>query len=170
MLFRQSRWLFRASLVVIAALGVSTFAATRVHAARAPLHAADASAAPNQTSPGAGTYTGKVVQNGPTLILKGKDGERQVSVAPGAPVLRDHKTTTIDKLKKGDTVTVTLNAQGVVERLDATSGGTSAGDVLKWLIPLIVLAIVVAAVAWWLATRRRSGPLHGAHLGRPHHV
>jgi len=169
-LFRQPRWLLRASLVVIAALGVSTFAATRVHAARTPLQAADAGAAVNQTSPGAGTYTGKVVQNGPTLILKGKDGERQVSVAPGAPVLRDHKTTTIDKLKKGDTVTVTLNAQGVAERLDANSGGTSAGDVLKWLIPLIVLVIVVAAVAWWLATRRRSGHLHGAHLGRPHHV
>lgn len=170
MYLTQSRWLFRASLVVIAALGVSTFAVARVHAARAPLYPAAASAAPNQTSPGAGTYTGKVVQNGPTLILKGKDGDRQISVAPGAPVLRDHKTTTIDKLKKGDTVTVTLNAQGVAERLDATSGGTSAGDVLKWLIPLIILAIVVAAVAWWLATRRRSGRLHGAHLGRAHHV
>lgn len=166
----QSRWLYRASLVVVAALGLSTLAVAHVHAATTPAFPPAASVAPNQTTPDAGTYTGKVVQNGPTLILKGKDGERQVSVAPGAPVLRDHKTTTIDKLKKGDTVTVTLNARGVGERLDATSGGTSAADVLKWLIPLIILAIIVAVVAWWLATRKRSGRWHGAHLGRPHHV
>lgn len=166
----QSRWLFRVSLIVIAALGVSTLAVSRVHAAAAPAFPPGATTAVHQTAPGAGTYTGKVVQNGPTLILKGKDGERQVNVASGAPVLRNHKTTTIDKLKKGDTVTATLNTQGVAERLDANSGGTSAGDVLWWLIPLIILAIIVAAIAWWLATRNRSGRWHGANLGRPHHV
>ncbi len=145
-------------------------AVARAHAATAPASPAHAAITLNQTAPGAGTYTGKVVQNGPTLILKGKDGERQIAVALGAPVLRDHKTTTIDKLKQGDTVTVTLNAQGAAERLDANSSSNSAGDMLKWLIPLIILAIIVIAAVWWLTMRERASRWRSPNLGRPHHV
>ena len=149
-------WLWRLLLVITALGGLGLLGSGALHAA------------PAQTSPGAGTFTGTVKQNGPTLILHAKDGDHQITVAPGAPVLRDGKPTTVDKLKKGDKVTATLDAQGIATRLDATPGGTSAGDVLKWLIPLIVLILIALALLWWWLSRERRG--RGASFGRLHHA
>jgi hypothetical protein len=73
-------------------------------------------------------------------------------------VIRDGNTTTVDQLKKGDKVTATLDAQGVATRLDAQGGGTSAGDVLVWLIPLLVVVALIAVALWWLfGSHQRRG-------------
>ncbi len=149
-------WIRRLLLVVTALGGLGLLGTGAVRAA------------PAQTAPGAGTFTGTVKQNGPTLILHAKDGDHQITVAPGAPVLRDGKSTSVDKLKKGDKVTATLNAQGVATRLDASPGGTSAGDVLKWLIPLIVVVLIALALLWWWLSRGRRG--RGVSVGGLHHA
>jgi hypothetical protein len=121
----------------------------------------------DQTAP-TGTFSGTVKQNGPTLIVHATDGDHQLTVAPGSPVLRDGKATTIDQLKQGDKVTATLNAQGVATRLDARPRGTSAGDVLQWLLPLLVVVALVVAALWWILGPRRS---HRESLhGRLHHA
>jgi len=162
----RTKWIAR-GLALVAALVGGTLALAPVVYGATP-RTGSQHVQLNQTAPvpGAGTFSGTVTQNGPTLILHASDGDHQVTVAPGSPVLRDGKTTTVDKLKKGDKVTATLNAQGVATRLDARSGGTSAGDVLKWLIPLLILLAVAAFVVWWLMSRNRRGS--GVHFGRLH--
>jgi hypothetical protein len=149
-------------MLILAAALIGTAGLTTAFAAASSPTDGLTSSVLNQAAPAAGTFTGTVTQNGPTLIVHAKDGDHQLTVAPGAPVLRNGKTTTVDKLKKGDKITATLNAQGVATRLDAQSG-SSAGQVLVWLIPLlIVVALVLLALWWYLGPRRRHREsLHG---------
>ncbi len=108
----------------------------------------------NQTQPAAGTYSGTVKQNGPTLVTHDNEGDRTLIVQPGATVMRDGKAVAINQLKKGDKLSATLAADGTVTRIDATSPSDSTGF-LKWLIPLVIAALVLLALLAWLMSRRR---------------
>ena len=166
-------WFLRmltAGAALIGIAGIASLSMAGAEAATAPTHA-PAAATIQQTAPqpGAGLFNGTVKQVKPTLIVHAKDGDRQITVAPGSPVLRNGAAVTIDKLQKGDKITAILNGQGVATQIDAHSGGTSAGDVLKWLIPLIVVVAIVLAALWWFLTQR-SEHRSGIHFGRPHHA
>jgi hypothetical protein len=149
----------RLLLGAAAFVGVSTLAVASVGAAARPVLPAGAGGHPvgvNQTQPAAGTYSGTVKQNGPTLVTHDNEGDRTLIVQPGATVMRDGKAVAINTLKKGDTLTATLAADGTVTRIDATSHSDSTGF-LKWLIPLVIVALVLLALlAWFMSRRRRS--------------
>jgi len=148
----------------IAAVGLSTLLVSGVGAAASPAASrvlTSQTAGQNQTSPAAppvapGNYSGTVVQNGPTLVTHDSQGDRQLTVQPGATVNRDGKPVAISSLKKGDKITAMLDATGIVQRIDASSPGTD-NSYLAWLIPLIVAALLVLGLLLWL-------------MKRPHHT
>lgn len=103
--------------------------------------------------PGDATLRGEVVDTNPlTVRVDGQD--RLLRTAPDLVVNRDGKEVKLEKLEKGDTVTFTTNPDNSVQRIDVTDADDDA--MTKWLLVglLIVLAIVVAGVVWYMTQRR----------------
>lgn len=150
------------TLVGLSTLAVGAVGATALPVGRATL---TQPGGVNQTSPAAGTYSGTVKQNGPTLVTHDNQGDRTLVVQAGATVLRDGKAVAISDLKKDDKLTATLGPDGVVQRIDASSPSDNTGF-LKWLIPVLIAAVILLALlAWWLSRRRRGDFIMEADAG-----
>jgi hypothetical protein len=103
----------------------------------------------------AGTYSGTVKQNGPALVMHDKEGARTLVVQSGAPIVRNGKSAVISDLKKGDKLTGTLDANGTVTSIDASSSSRNTGTVVA-IVVLVLLLLAVVALAVWLLSRRQS--------------
>jgi len=110
----------------------------------------------------AGTYSGTVKQNGPALVTHDKEGDRTLVVQSGARIVRDGKSAVISDLKKGDKLTATLDANGTVTSIDASSSSSNTGLVVG-IIVLVLIILAVLALAFWMLNRRQS---HRGVLGR----
>ena len=103
--------------------------------------------------PGNATLSGEVVDTNPlTVRVDGQD--RLLRTAPDLVGNRDGHEVKLDKLEKGDIVSFTTNPDNSVQRIDVTDADDDATT--KWLLVglLVVLAIVVAGVVWYMTQRR----------------
>ena len=112
--------------------------------------------------PGNATLSGEVVDTNPlTVRVDGQD--RLLRTAPDVVVNRDGHEVKLDKLEKGDIVSFTTNPDNSVQRIDVTDADDDA--MTKWLLVglLVLLAVVVAGVTWYMTQRRdrygRSTPV-----------
>jgi hypothetical protein len=141
----------------VALFGASLFAAAATHAAAVPTAAGTVHRATiNQTAPVAGTYSGTVKQNGPTLVTHDNEGDRTLVVQSGATVLRNGKAVAISALKKGDKLTATLAANGTVQRIDAKSSSSNTAAIVGIIVLVALVLIALAVAAWLLSSRRRD--------------
>ena len=142
------------AVAAVALIGASLFAAGAVQASSAPASLAQR-ASLNQTAPVAGTYSGTVKQNGPTLVTHDNEGDRTLVVQPGSTVMRNGKAVAISDLKKGDKISATLAADGTVTRIDATSASSNTGTVVAVIVIVALVLIALAVLGWLLSNRRR---------------
>jgi len=92
-----------------------------------------------------GTVAASVAAGARALAVKEGTGARTYRVAPGAPVYRDGKPSSLGALKATDTVTGTTDAAGATTRIDATSA-PAAVVAPPGVNPLLVGLGVLAAL------------------------
>jgi len=107
-----------------------------------------------------GTVAASVAAGARALAVKEATGARTYCVAPGAPVYRDGKLSSLGALKATDTVTGTTDAAGATTRIDATSA-PAAVVAPTGVNPLLVGLGVLAALLLLpiLLRRRRRRPV-----------
>jgi len=100
-----------------------------------------------------GTITGS---GGGSVTIKpiGGGGDASYQVGPAATVSRDGADTTIDAIKKGDLVNLTVDFNQRVTQISATPA--VAGSGLNPALALIVLVPLLGAVIAWLLLRSRG--------------
>lgn len=106
-------------------------------------------------NPAAETFAGEVRAAGDTLTVRTDAGERQVGAAPGLVVTRDGDPAALGDIEEGDDVRVTVGPDGRAQRIDAPSEDDGAG-LLRWLIPLLLALLALAALLWFLLGRRKK--------------
>jgi hypothetical protein len=114
--------------------------------------------------PAGSTVSGEVTDVNP---LKVKAGEQEflLQTAPAVVVNRDGKEVNLGELNKGDKVTFVTNADSSVQRIDVTDPAT---DERTWLLIglLVIAAIVVLGLVWYLTQRRKRYTTLDADRGR----
>ena len=138
--------------LAVATLGFGLFAVAAPARAAATHSPASTGVARQQV---AGTYSGTVKQNGPALVTHDKEGDRTLVVQPGAPIVRNGKSAVVSDLKKGDKLTATLDANGTVTSIDASSSSSNTGLVVG-IIVLVLIVLAAIALAFWALNRRQS--------------
>jgi ATP-dependent Zn protease len=102
-----------------------------------------------------GTFTGKISKTSP-LTVNSNGQDRQVNTTASTTVLRDGKTATVGDLKVGDQVNVTSNPDNTVSKIETTSVTKSSTGFLKWLIPLLIVLLILALIAYLLSRRKKD--------------
>lgn len=115
--------------------------------------------------PGSSTLPGEVTDVNP-LTVKVNGQEQLLRTDPNVVVNRDGKQVNLGELNKGDKVIFTTNPDNSVAQIDVTDPAT---DERTWLlIALIVIAaLVIAGVVWYLTQRRDRGRIARSDRGMP---
>jgi hypothetical protein len=115
--------------------------------------------------PGNATLSGEVTDVNP-LTVKVNGQEQLLRTAPDVVVNRDGEAVNLGELNKGDTVTFTTNPDDSVQRIDVTDPAT---DERTWLLIalLVVAALVIVGVVWYLTQRRGRDRTVGHDQSRP---
>jgi hypothetical protein len=102
--------------------------------------------------PSNATLNGEVKDVNP-LTVEVNGQEYLLQTAPNVLVNRDGEQVNLGELNKGDKVTFTTNPDNSVQRIDVTDPAT---DESTWLLIalLVVAALVVAGLIWYLSQRR----------------
>src|SRR5215207_6360660 len=102
--------------------------------------------------PGGATLAGEVKDVNP-LTVEVNDQEYLLQTSGTVVVNRDGKEVKLGELNKGDKVAFSTNPDGSVQRIDVTDPAT---DERTWLLIalLVVAALVVAGLVWYLTQRR----------------
>lgn len=115
--------------------------------------------------PGNATLSGEVTDVNP-LTVKVNGQEQLLRTAPDIVVNRDGQSVNLGELNKGDNVTFTTNPDNSVQRIDVTDPAT---DERTWLLIalLVVAAVVIAGLVWYLTQRRDRNRVARHDSGRP---
>ena len=108
-----------------------------------------------------GAVAAAVAAGASALAVKETGGTRTYRVAPGAPVYRDGRPSSLGGLKATDAVTGTTDAAGVTTRLDATSAPAPAAvsnPDSNPLLPALGALAVFLLLGFLLLARRRRRP------------